>query len=299
MTKPSSFVTKVDVALADKMKQDLTEQGFQLTRPAHTLFSAKKTGVSCTLYQSGKLLVQGKDMGTFIEFYLEPQILKDFSYTHQETLVDTTPRIGCDEAGKGDFFGHLTAAAVYADQGGIQELIKMGVKDSKSMNDTTILSLGRKIEKNFPCHIVAIGPEKYNEIYPKFGNLNQLLAWAHASCIEQLVAKTHCREVIIDQFAYESVMENAVRRKKLELQMTQRTKGEGDVVVAAASIVARKNFVEKLEALERKYEVSLPKGGSSPKVIRAGKHFIAKYGVEKLGLVGKLHFKTKDSIILP
>ena len=77
-----SFVTEVDLSLERKLREDLAAQGFVFSQPPHTRFSAQKKGVSCTLYSSGKLMVQGKDMKEFIEFYLEPEILKNLSFTH-------------------------------------------------------------------------------------------------------------------------------------------------------------------------------------------------------------------------
>ena len=87
------------------MMQDLQGQGFEIGHPAYTVFSAKGNGVSCTLYQSGKLMVQGKNMQDFLEFYLEPEILQTFSHTYKDMNLNKTPRIGVDESGKGDFFG--------------------------------------------------------------------------------------------------------------------------------------------------------------------------------------------------
>ena len=104
---PKNFVTTIDVKIADKLMQDLVNQGFEITNPAYTIFLAKKKGISCTLYQSGKLMVQGKDMAEFLEFYLEPQILGTFKFTYQDLTIDTKARIGIDESGKGDFFGPL------------------------------------------------------------------------------------------------------------------------------------------------------------------------------------------------
>ena len=104
-----SFVATIDVSLEKKLREDLLAQGFVLTKPPHTFFSAQKKGVSCTFYTSGKLMVQGKEMKEFIEFYLEPEILKNLSFTHgkEELLakIDLNDRIGVDEAGKGDFLG--------------------------------------------------------------------------------------------------------------------------------------------------------------------------------------------------
>lgn len=292
----STFVATVDPALAPRMIKDLKEQDFEIAVPAYTLFHAKKKGVSCTLYTSGKLTVQGKEMGPFIEFYLEPHILQTFTYTHQDTNIITDARIGIDESGKGDFFGPLCVAGVYAEGDAVAKLHAIGVKDSKQLNDISIMRIAEKIRKECQHHIVKINPQKYNELIVQFGNLNHLLAWGHATAIEQLAEKTGCRRVIIDQFANERVVITALKRKKLDLDLTQRHRGEEDIVVAAASILARAAFVDGIAAMEKKFGQKFPKGASQM-TIAAGKEFIRNHGRENLGQVGKLHFKTLDSIL--
>lgn len=291
-----NFITNIDLALAEKLQNDLLDQGFEISTPPYTIFSAKKQGVSCTLYKSGKLMVQGKLKEEFITFYLEPEILKELSYTNRQVLVDMTPRIGIDEAGKGDFFGPLCIAGVYASNEGIQKLLELGVRDSKRMKDSAIIPLASKIRSHFPHSIIRIHPLKYNELYEKFKNLNQLLAWGHATAIEELVQNTGCKTVIIDQFANEHVVENALKRKKLDLNLTQRHYGEEDPVVAAASILARAAFVEGIDSLGKMIGTTLPKGASSI-VINVGKKIVAQHGKDILNKLGKLHFKTLDAIL--
>lgn len=298
--KNTSFVTKVNLSVADALLEGLKNRGFEISKPEYTLFSGKKKGVSCTLYASGKLLVQGKEMASFIEFYLEPEILKEFPFTQaqvaQETPTDTTRRIGIDESGKGDFFGPLCIAGVCAGGESIAQLEKLGVCDSKKVKDKTIGKLAREIKKSCPHHIVRINPAKYNELYAKFGNLNSLLAWGHATTIEALVNETNCHKVIVDQFANERVVETALRRKKLEVDLHQRHRAEEDVVVAAASILARDAFLQGLEKLSKQF-IDLPKGANS-QVIATGKAFVRQFGREQLGQVAKLHFKTTQTVLL-
>lgn len=40
--KRSCFVTTMDLKLKDQLREDLIDQGFTLTTPAYTFFSAKK-----------------------------------------------------------------------------------------------------------------------------------------------------------------------------------------------------------------------------------------------------------------
>jgi ribonuclease HIII len=186
-SQPHSFVTNIDPSLQTKLKQDLNNQGFELTQPPHTVFSAQKKGVTCTLYLSGKLVVQGKDKAAFIEFYLEPEILKTFTFSHPLADMDLTPRIGIDESGKGDFFGPLCIAGVFAKADQYQKLHEIGVRDSKTISDRNINLIANQLKSHFLYHIVRISPAKYNEIYDNFRNLNRLLAWGHATTIEKLV----------------------------------------------------------------------------------------------------------------
>ena len=288
------FVTQIDLALADKMKEDLISQGFTLSQPPYTLFSAQKPGLQCTLYTSGKLTVQGKNKSDFITFYLEPEILKALPFSNPQ--IAKHPHIGIDEAGKGDFFGPLCIAGVQANGEQIEKLHEMGVRDSKTLSDKTISSLSQKIKAMVPHSIVRISPIKYNELYYKFRNLNHLLAWGHATAIGELVEKTGCTDVIIDQFADESVVIHALKKKDLKVHLTQRHGAEEDLVVAAASILARATFVHELEKLGESVGQALPKGASNH-VIEAGKKLIARHGDPILGSVAKLHFKTKDQIL--
>ncbi|MBS0653212.1 MAG: ribonuclease HIII [Verrucomicrobia bacterium] len=295
-TSDPCFVATIDVGLSDKMQQELTNQGFEITHPAYTLFSAQKKGVSCTLYTSGKLTVQGKDKEEFIQFYIEPEILQSVAFSYPETQVDLKTRIGVDEAGKGDFFGPLCIAGVFATEDHIKELLKIGVKDSKKMTDKAILVLSQKIKKICPHSIIRINPKRYNELYANFHNLNRLLAWGHATAISELHTRTQCTNVIIDQFASEDVVLSALKHKNIQVELTQRHKAESDPVVAAASILARAAFVEGIDQLGAEVGIELPKGASA-QVIAIGKKLVAKYGESVLSTVAKMHFKTAGEVL--
>lgn len=240
-------------------------------------------------------MVQGKEMKEFIEFYLEPQILKSFQFTHQtlsaSSSVDQTARIGIDESGKGDYFGPLCIAGVFAHGDQIMELKALGVKDSKTLSDDTMRKMGHKIRAVCDHQIVRINPPKYNELYAQFQNLNKLLAWGHATAIEQLVMRTECRHVIIDQFANEHVVETALKRKKLSVELSQRHKAEEDIVVAAASILARCAFLEGLAKMKEQFGMEFPKGASKA-TVSAARNYAERFGREALVQVAKLHFKT-------
>ena len=288
------FLTHFDVERSEELCNKLVEQGFEVSQPPHTLFQAKRHGVCLTLYSSGKLMVQGKEMDEFIRFFLEPEVLQTFTYGYEQ--FDPAPRIGVDESGKGDFFGPLVVAGVFAEGEKIRELARIGVKDSKKLRDVTIAKIAEKIKERYAHCIVRINPIRYNELYERFGNLNLLLGWGHATVIETLVDKTGCTNILIDKFAAEYVVENALKRKKKKVTLVQRTHGEQDLVVAAASILARASFVEAISQLEKKYKTKFPKGANHL-VLAAGKKLISDHGKGILANVGKLHFKTTGEII--
>lgn len=292
---PHSFVTELSKDRFLRLKEDLLAQGFTLDKIPYAVFQAKKEGLSVTLYESGKLVVQGKNSDDFIRYYLEPEILGALTYSHPALSIDFTPKIGIDESGKGDLFGPLCVAGVYADKDGIQRLIDMGIKDSKQLQDSSIAKLSLQIQKEFKFDIIRISPEKYNPLYETFKNLNSLLAWGHAKTIENLIAKTGCHNVLIDQFAHEYVVANALKKKSIEVTLTQRHKGESDPVVAAASILARHTFVLELERLSKEWQITLPKG-AGPAVKTAGSLFLQKHGKDLLPKVAKMHFKTINEL---
>lgn len=288
--KTSVFSKKIDINLKDRLMEDLKQQGFEISFPQYTIFQAKKKQLTCTFYESGSLVVQGKKMDEFIKFYLEPEILKTFEYSYPEEHTDMTPRIGVDEAGKGDFFGPLCIAGIYADKTNIKKLIELKVKDSKRFSDSSITNIAKAL-KTIPHVIIRLYPEKYNFLYSRFKNLNDLLGWAHATVIDDLQKKTHCKKAIIDQFAGKHVVEMALKKKQAEIDLVQRHKGEEDIVVAAASILARDSFIQGLEKLSSDISFVLPKGASNI-VKKSARQLVDIKGKDILKTVAKTHFKT-------
>ncbi len=205
------------------------------------------------------------------------------------------PRIGTDEAGKGDYFGDLVVAGVYLDAAMELLATEMGVTDSKKLSDARARMLAREICAVFPHEIVRISPAKYNELYAKMGNLNRLLAWAHARVIENLLPRTGASLVVADQFGNAAVLESALLRGGRRVRLVQLPKGERDRAVAAASIVARAAFLQRLEALSREIGLELPKGAAH--VLPIARALYEKGGLPLLRRVAKLHFRTTAQVV--
>ncbi|RYG24367.1 ribonuclease HIII [bacterium] len=203
-------------------------------------------------------------------------------------------RIGVDESGKGDFFGPLVVAACYVGPEHYAEL--EGVKDSKKLTDAMALRLSDKIAATCPHSVISIGPTKYNELYAKFKNLNHLLAWGHARAIENVLEIHPADLVISDQFAAGgTVVKKALFEKGKLVKFESRVRAEADLAVAAASILARAEFLRRLKALGGRFNMELPKGATN--VIGPGKRLVAQHGPEALPEVAKMHFKTAGQVL--
>jgi ribonuclease HIII len=173
----------------------------------------------------------------------------------------------------------------------------MGVRDSKKLSDGQVLEIAPDIRTICPHSVIAIGPQKYNELYAKIKNLNRLLAWGHAKALENLLGRgVICTRAISDQFGDERLILNALQEKGRTIVLEQRTKAESDVAVAAASILARAEFLLRLKRLSGEVGTTLPKG-ASPAVELAARMIIKKHGKDRLGSVAKLHFKTTQAVL--
>lgn len=202
--------------------------------------------------------------------------------------------IGVDESGKGDFFGPLVVAACYVGPEHLAELD--GVKDSKKLTDAVAIRLAAKIKATCPHSVVALGPAKYNELYKKFNNLNSLLAWGHARAIENVLEVQPANLVISDQFAKGGMaVKRALFEKGKAVEFRSMVRAEADLAVAAASILARAEFLHRLRRLSDEFGIDLPKGATN--VIGTGKRFVVKHGVDALPQVAKMHFKTSGQVL--
>jgi ribonuclease HIII len=128
-------------------------------------------------------------------------------------------------------------------------------------------------------------------------SVNTLLAWGHARVIENLMGQRHRMNpvpvrAISDQFASsKDVVGKALMSLGREIELVQKHRAEEDLAVAAASILARHEFVSRMDALGKQFDMELPRGASAA-VDAAAKEFISKHGVENLPKVAKMHFRT-------
>jgi ribonuclease HIII len=301
--KPLTFYTcKLTDEQASALETALSSRGFKFRAVPYARFAGEKDKINVVFYESGKLVVQGKGTQEFIEFVLEPEVLKQARLGYEAVLNPDLllPRIGVDESGKGDFFGPLCIAGVYINGNVVKAWKDAGIRDSKNISsDKKIGELAKLIRKTSGCVVntVVIGNETYNRLYARMKNVNAILAWGHARVIENLMGQRHQMnpvpvKAISDQFASsKEVVAKALMSLGREIELVQKHRAEEDLAVAAASILARDEFVQGLAKLEKQFKVKLPKGASAA-VDEAAKKIVEERGAESLPKIAKVHFRT-------
>jgi ribonuclease HIII len=303
MAERTSYTCTLPADKAAQLKRDLEARGFVFREVPYAHFGAEHRGdrVNVALYTSGKLVIQGKGATDFIQFYLEPVLLGEARLGYEHILDPTMleRRIGVDESGKGDFFGPLVVAGVFVDEVAARNFMEIGVRDSKLIkSDARIAELAQQIRATPGCvwNVVPIGPEAYNRLHAKMRNVNDILGWGHARVIENLLMKVDSPKAISDQFGNKSIVQRALMERGKKIQLVQRHKAESDLAVAAASILARDDFVRRLKNLSKEVGLELPKGASAA-VDEAARELVAKHGPEKLAKVAKMHFRTAQKAL--
>lgn len=284
----------------------LRSQDFVFSEAPYSQYAASKSNTNLVFYESGKLVVQGKGTKEFVEFVLEPIILREARIGYEAVLNPEIllPRVGVDESGKGDFFGPLCIAGVYVNESVIKAWSESGIRDSKKIHsDKSIQKLAEQIRQTPGCitTVVPIGNEAYNRLHRSMKSVNAVLAWGHARVIENLMLQKHRMapppvRAISDQFSSDKgTVEQALMGLGREIELVQRHRAEEDIAVAAASILARHEFVQRLEKLGKELGFSLPKG-ASPAVEAVAKQILEQRGLNSMEKVSKMHFRTAKRV---
>jgi ribonuclease HIII len=234
-------VTKDDVA-------KLLKKGFKMETPK-TLYEdlrLQRKGVSVIYYTSGKLFLQGKkhvvtEVADEIRSYHLGEEERKTTFRRESGVI-----IGSDETLKGDTFGGLVVAAVKADNKIRQELMDLGVADSKKLADVEILRMADKIRKICPCQIISLLPEEYNH----FTGLTGLLDKLHRDAAKFLQPGKH----VVDK--YPGCKVGDIQEEKAESKYVE---------VAAASVLARATGLKQLDYLSSIAGFDLPKGSTHVK----------------------------------
>ena len=209
---------------------------------------------------------------------------------------------GSDESGKGDFFGSLVVAAVVVDNTTADKLRVAGVKDCKLLTDKKILELEDIIKASVVDYsVLELKPRVYNLRYEQVaaqgGKLNQLLGYGHVAALSKVLEKHEdCHSALIDQFTTSMVNIRALKQRFPQCDVRQQPKAESNLAVAAASVLARAQFLHTTTALAAEAGVQeLPKGGGA-QATACARELAAKYGREALRNYVKLHFANYQRV---
>ncbi|HKM19846.1 MAG TPA: ribonuclease HIII [Candidatus Dojkabacteria bacterium] len=250
-------------------------------------------GSVAILYTSRKLVFQGKeDFDEMVSRVRQGLVAKE---------VAVKPHIGVDEVGKGDYFGPLVVVACFVNEDSVKKFLDIGVGDSKKFSDGKIMKMYEQMKDYEYYYPSIVMPEEYNALEKEIGNVAILLARQHSKVIEEglkdLEEKgVRCDSVVIDQFSSrESRVKDELGELGREANFEQYHKGESDIAVACASVLARGIFLEEMEKMRKEYDFDFPKGATH--VIERGKEFVKRYGADELGKVAKVSFKTTKNML--
>lgn len=292
------------ITLSDEQMQKLDTwcrtQGWESYEVDYAQFAFKGNKVNVVGYKSGKLVIQGKNTEAFVSYVLEAEITKEIKLGYEEVNHPEwfEPHAGLDESGKGDLFGPLVTACVIADGAIAKQWLKAGIQDSKRVtSDAAILKFEKVIRgtQGVVAKTTFAGMQKYNELYHKFDqNMNKLLAWMHAKALKEALKVKRVPWGMLDQFSKKPLVQGYFKDDPFNLKM--QTKAESDPIVAAASIVARAEYIRQMEKLSDTFGEKLLKGASA-RTKEQAKTVVKKMGKDAFGNFAKLHFKTAYEVL--
>jgi ribonuclease HIII len=242
-------------------------------------FDDKVCGIFMVGYRSGNLVYKEGDA--------VKELLKDFLSGDDE--YDYV--IGTDEAGKGEWYGPLVVACIALKPMEIPLMRKKGVRDSKKLARNALLKIGKDLAGGkIIKEVRVLSPEEYNKVYEEYSkngkNLNDLMAQIHTDLIKKVLSGLEYKKarIVIDMFDYKKTNDLLRDLPKEDLLIVQKTGGESETSVAAASILAKYLFEKDVDRLENEYKIRIR--GAKPKDIPK----------DLLSIVAKTHFKNVSAV---
>ena len=303
--KLATYTIKLSDEQMTKLGGLLAARGWERFDVAYARFAFRNDAakVNVTGYESRKLVVAGKGTEDFVTMTLEPEITGAAKLGYDEVLHPDwfEDHAGCDESGKGDFFGPLVAATVIATKPMIEGWRAAGAQDSKKITEARILELD-KLVRGTPGVVVKLiharDMRQYNSLMgTRFRSQNQILAFQHARALQDALAEKKVPWGLLDQFTEDPLVQRELTKLGVAgFELRMRTKAEEDPVVAAASIVARAEYVRQMNTLSKRFGAKLQKGASA--AVKAQAHaIIRRFGADGLRDYCKLHFRTAYEVV--
>ena len=244
---------------------------------------------SVSIYTSGKVLLQGEEAEIYARF---------FGYqSAQVNSGQNFPLIGTDEVGNGSYFGGLAVVASFVTPAQHDFLQKLGVGDSKTLNDQKIRQIAPILKEKIQYQALLLSPSKYNEVIGDRYNAVSVKVALHNQAIYLLLQKgVNPEKIVIDAFTssknYENYLAQEANRFSNPISLEERAEGKY-LAVAVSSIIARDLFLENLENLGRELGYHLPSGAGTPSD-KVASQILQAYGMQGLNFCAKLHFKNTE-----
>jgi len=263
----------------DNLIKEVHQRNLQKTSPnKYELLRVKDKDIFLVLYETGKMVFQESEG--------MKNILNEILVRKKYTVI------GTDEAGKGEWYGPLVVAGVTLQPEETIELRKVGVGDSKALSSFRIYEIGSVLKASrIEKEIKILSPHIYNKVYEDFKResktLNDLLLWAHAEVIRTLLSRIQSEKVkiVVDRFDSSKTEKGFEDIGRAGIEIIQKTKGESEPAVAAASVLAKFIFEEEVRRLNEKFQVDLR--NTTPDTIPR----------DILPLVAKLHYRNVKRVI--
>lgn len=295
-----NIVIKVD----DDMKKKMIEYYKDKTRDKkipYVIFQAKEEDTVITMYESGKVMFQGKSADVDASMW---EIALANTNNQEKNKVEEKfyycNSVGSDEVGTGDYFGPIVVTASYVKTEDIEFIKKLGVLDSKKMDDEKILKIAPQLAKKIKYRSIILNNKEYNEKYNKNTNMNKIKAIMHNKVLYQLIQeeKPNYDYIIVDEFAREArYYEYLNGINNIQRNITFMTKAEDkNLAVACSSVISRYIFLKEFDKLADSLSIPLPKGAGKD-VDKIGEEIVEKYGKDKLTEIAKLNFRNTERIL--
>ena len=285
----NTITLKLTSAQEEKLYQTWHE--YLHTAPAYARWQLRPENCVITCYNSGKTVFQGKDALVYASPFMA-SLPSDKPVTSQKKEKrQIFPQAGSDEVGTGDYFGPVCVCAAYVSADHADALRKLGVNDSKAIEDSTIRQTAPELMKLLPYCLLVLPPERYNKAHETY-NINAIKAIMHNAAYLGLARKVQLPDfMMVDQFTPESSYYRYLKgQPRIVRGLHFETKSESRYPsVGAASMIARYAFLQYMDEMEQKYGMRFHKGAGK-ETDRCARQFVEKYGFDRLAETAKLHF---------
>ena len=295
-----NVVIKVNDEIRKKMIEYYKDKKRDKVIP-YVIFQAQDEDTVITMYESGKVMFQGTSADVDASMWgVALEQSKEKKENKKESIYHNCSSVGSDEVGTGDYFGPIVVTASYVSKDDVEFLEKLGVADSKKLNDERIKKIAPEIAKKIKYRSIILSNKEYNEKYNKDVNMNKIKSIMHNKVLYQLINEENPKYdyIIVDEFAKEPRYYEYLKGiNNIQRGITFMTKAEDkNLAVAASSIISRYIFLKEFDKICDKLSLPLVKGAGKD-VDTIGEELVEKYGEEKLTEVAKLNFKNTDRIL--